>query len=61
MTATIIPFPIRPPAARSLADYACEARKLHPDWTNKEIGDVAAVCVFIDERLAARGVVVRRG
>jgi hypothetical protein len=60
MSATIIPFPLRSPAVGSAADYACEVRKVHPDWRDNEIEAAALVCAFIEERLAARGVVVRR-
>lgn len=60
MSATIIPFPTRSPAAGSLADYAREVRKLHPDWERNRVEGVAEVCAFIEERLAARGIKVGR-
>ena len=60
MSATIIPFPIRPAAVGSAADYAREVRKLHPDWETNKVEGVAEVCAFIEERLAARGIKVGR-
>lgn len=60
MSATIIPFPIRSSDAGSAADYAREVRKLHPDWEKNKVEGVAQVCAFIEGRLAARGVTVRR-
>lgn len=60
MSATIIPFPIRSPAVGSAADYARDVGKLHPDWEKNKVEGVAQVCAFIEGRLAARGVVVRR-